>query len=265
MLDFWEQGAMAETSLTDRAYKEIRDWIIHYRLKPGVQIKIDELSSTLGVSTTPIREALSRLEQDHFVDHHPQKGYLVRTLDLKDVSDMYDLRMALEVVAAQEAATRMTKADRHKLSQILNEVGALIKKGERGKLLTLEQNFHVIIAEATGNWLLKEILRGLLDRIWMIQNLNLLTSDHLIYAHKEHVEIYQALKRGEPQKAAALMKKHLDFAKEYILSRLQDSRDVLAHLITGLPGLPLNPEDLRPKKIAVGSFRSRSKKVSTMA
>jgi len=77
---------MAETSLTDRAYKEIRDWIIHYRLKPGVQIKIDELSSTLGVSTTPIREALSRLEQDHFVDHHPQKGYLVRTLDLKDVS-----------------------------------------------------------------------------------------------------------------------------------------------------------------------------------
>jgi len=254
---------MAETSLTNRAYKEIRDWITHYRLKPGVQIKIDELSATLGMSTTPIREALSRLEQEHFVDHHPQKGYLVRALDLKDVSDMYDLRMALEVVAAEEAATRMTKADRHKLSQILDEVGNLVKKGERGRLLSLEQNFHVIITEATGNWLLKEILRGVLDRIWMIQNLNLLTSDHLVYAHKEHAEIYQALKRGEPQKAAALMKKHLEFAKKYILSRLQDSRDVLAHLITGLPGLPSYPEDLRPKKIAVfGSLRSRGKKVS---
>lgn len=259
-----KEKTLSEASLTDRAYKEIKDWIIHYKLKPGVHLKIDELASALSMSQTPIREALSKLEHQHLVDRHPQKGYLVRLLDLKDVSDMYDLRIALEVVAAEEAAVRMKDVDRKRLSRTLEEVGNLIKKGEKGQILGLEQNFHVIITEATGNWLLTEILRGVFDRIWMVQNLNILTSDHLIYAHKEHAEIYKALEKNDPKKAAALMKKHLEFAKKYILSRLQDSRDVLAHLITGLPGMPSVPGDLRPKRKDAGSFRSRSKKVSLM-
>jgi DNA-binding GntR family transcriptional regulator len=225
----------AKDSLTDRAYKEIKNWIIHYKLKPGVQLRIDELSSALGMSQTPVREALSKLEHEHLVDRHPQKGYVVRVLNLKDVSDIYDLRMALEIVAAEEAATRMKDADRKRLSHLLEEIDIHIKKAEKAKVLALEQEFHMRIMEATGNWFLTEILGSIFDRIWMIQNVNILTSDHLIDAHQQHMEIYKALEKADSLKSAALMKKHLKFTKKYVLSRLQDRDDFLSRLITGFP------------------------------
>lgn len=226
---------MAKDSLTDRAYKEIKTWIIHYKLKPGVQLRIDELSSVLGMSQTPIREALSKLEHEHLVDRHPQKGYAVRALNLKDVSDIYDLRMALEVVAAEEAANRMQEADRKRLSQLLEEVEVLIKRAEKVRVLALEQEFHMRIMQATGNWFLTEILGSIFDRIWMIQNVNLLTSDHLIDAHRQHMEIYKALEKADSLKSAALMKKHLKFTKKFVLSRLQNRDDFLSKLIMGFP------------------------------
>jgi DNA-binding GntR family transcriptional regulator len=230
-----EKKTEVKDSLTDRAYKEIKNWIIHYKLKPGVQLRIDELSTALGMSQTPVREALSKLEHEHLADRHPQKGYVVRALNLKDVSDIYDLRMALEVVAAEEAATRMGDADRSRLSHLLEQVDILIKKGEKAQVLALEQEFHMRIMEATGNWFLTEILGSIFDRIWMIQNVNILTSDHLIDANKQHMEIYKALKKADPLKSAALMKKHLKFTKKFVLSRLQDSDDFLSKLIMGFP------------------------------
>ena len=226
----------SKDSLTDQAYKKIKDWIIHYKLKPGVQLRIDELSAALGMSQTPVREALSKLEHEHLADRHPQKGYVVRVLKLKDVSDIYDLRMALEVVAAEEAATQMNDADRKRLSQLLEKVGILIKKADKAKVLSLEQEFHMRIMEATGNWFLPVILGSIFYRIWMIQNVNILTSDHLIDAHQQHMEIYKALEKADPLKSAALMKKHLKFTKKFVLSRLQDSDDFLSKLITGFPG-----------------------------
>jgi DNA-binding GntR family transcriptional regulator len=230
-----KEKTVVEDSLTDRAYKKIKNWIIHYKLKPGVQLRIDELSAALGMSQTPVREALSKLEHEHLADRHPQKGYVVRTLNFKDVSDIYDLRMALEVVAAEEAATRMEDADRKRLAHLLEEVDILIKRGEKTQVLALEQEFHMRITEATGNWLLTEILRSVFDRIWMIQNVNILTSDDLTCAHQQHMDLYKALEKADPLKSAALMKKHLKFTKKFILSRLQDSDDFLSKLIMGFP------------------------------
>ncbi len=227
--------ALVKDSLTDRAYKEIKNWIVHYKLKPGVQLRIEELSAALGMSQTPVREALSKLEHEHLVDRHPQKGYSVRALNLKDVSDIYDLRMALEVVAAEEAATRMRDTDRKNLSRLLQEIDRLIKKGEKARVLTLEQEFHMKIMAATGNRFLTEILGSIFERIWMIQNINILTSDHLVDAHKQHQEIYQALEKADAPKSAALMKKHLKFTKKYVLSRLQNRDDFLSRLIAGFP------------------------------
>ena len=230
-----QKKIVVKDSLTDRAYKEIKNWIIHYKLKPGVQLRINELSTALSMSQTPIREALSKLEHEHLVDRNPQKGYVVRALNLKDVSDIYDLRMALEVVAAEEAATRMEDADRKRLFHLLEKVDILIKRAEKAQVLALEQEFHMRIMEATGNWFLTEILGSIFDRIWMIQNVNILTSDHLIDAHTQHMEIYKALEKADPLKSAALMKKHLKFTKKFVLSRLQDSDDFLSKLIIGFP------------------------------
>jgi len=222
-----------DSSLMEQAYREIKERIIRYDLKPGTHLRIAQLSDRLEMSQTPIREALSKLEQEYLVDRHSKQGYVVRTLNLKEVEDIYDVRIALEVMAAKEAAIRMTEADQEELSRIFEGAATLIKNGDKGKILKLEQDFHMVIMEASGNRFLCDIGKGILERIWMIQNLNILTSDHLLIAHQEHDKIFEALKQREPQTSADLMKKHLQFAKQYIISRLKNSDDFLSKLITG--------------------------------
>ncbi|OPX38784.1 MAG: hypothetical protein B1H12_01515, partial [Desulfobacteraceae bacterium 4484_190.2] len=170
---------MAKRNLADNAYAAIKDWIIHYNLKPGAYLRFEELTKVLNMSQTPVREAVNKLEQERFVERHPNKGYVVRSLSLQEVEDIYDLRIALEALAAQQAAARITPRDSDRLSDLLNRAGALISTKDKGQTVELERSFHTIIMEASGNRLLSEIGRGILDRIWMVQNINILASNRL--------------------------------------------------------------------------------------
>jgi DNA-binding GntR family transcriptional regulator len=228
-----------KSSLADKAHQQIRDWIIRYHLKPGSRLHVSELAHTLKMSQTPVREALSMLAKEHLIEHEPQRGFRVSAMNLQAVEDLYDLRIALEALAAGQAARRMPLSDRQRLADLLAEVGGLIKNGSKQRILKLEQDFHVIILEASGNKPLAEMGRAILNRIWIIQNINLMTTDHLSYAHPQHVKVYQAIERGDSKQAAVLMKKHIASAKEFVLSRLKRSDDVLSNLMMGFP----SPDD----------------------
>ena len=226
---------MLKSSLTDKAYQHIKEWIVRYHLKPGARLHVSDLAHALHMSQTPVREALSMLEKEHLIEREPQKGFRVSALDLQAVEDLYDLRIALEVLAAGQAARRMLLSDRKRLAHLLSEVGRLVKNGNKQRILQLEQDFHLIILEASGNKPLAAMCRAILDRIWIIQNINLLTSDHLSYAHPQHVKVFQAIERGDSQQASMLMKRHITSAKDFVLSRLKRSDDVLSNLMMGFP------------------------------
>ena len=222
-------------SLADNAYQQIKDWIIHYHLKPGARLQAMDLSQALGISQTPVREALSMLEKENLIDREPQKGFRVKSLSMREIEDLYDLRIALEVLSTRQAAQRVTLHDRKRLKSLLAKVGRLLDSGNKQGILELEQNFHTIILEASGNKPLAEMGRAILDRIWIIQNINLLTTDHLSDAHPQHVKVFEAIQDGDSQKAGALMAGHLKFAKEFVISRLNRSDDILSNLM----GFPL--------------------------
>ncbi len=226
---------MAKSSLSEKAYLQIRQWIIQYDLKPGSHLKVGDLVRALQMSQTPVREALSMLEQEHLIERHANRGFRVRAMNLQEVEDLYDLRIALEVLAARQAAKRMGKTDQDRLAAILDEVGRLLSTDNKRRILQLEQDYHVIILEGSGNSALAEMGRAILDRIWIIQNINLLTTGHLSEAHPQHLEICAALAGGDSQKAANLMRKHVTGAKEFVLSRLRSSDDVLFKLMLGFP------------------------------
>lgn len=222
-------------SLVDNAYQQIKGWIIHYYLKPGARLHVKDLSQTLGISQTPVREALSMLEKENLIDREPQKGFRVRSLSLQEIEDLYDLRIALEVLSARQAAQRITLYDRKRLTNLLSKVGRFLESGNKSGILELEQNFHTIILEASGNKPLAEMGRAILDRIWIIQNINLLTTDHLSDAHPQHVKVFEAIQTGDSQKAGLLMTSHLKSAKEFVISRLKRGDDILSKLM----GFPL--------------------------
>jgi DNA-binding GntR family transcriptional regulator len=133
----------------------------------------------------------------------------------------------------RQAAGRMSAADRRRLTATLSEFGRLLRSGRKKPVLERGQDFHMIVLEASGNRALAEVGRAVLDRIWVIQNINLLTADHLADAHPEHVGILAALKRGDGEAAAALMRRHLGLAKDFVLSRLRNSEDILSRMTRG--------------------------------
>ena len=247
---------MLKSSLTDKAYQHIKEWIVHYHLKPGGRLHVSDLAHALKMSQTPVREALSMLEKEHLIEREPQKGFRVGTLNLQAVEDLYDLRIALEVLAARQAARRMSLSDRNRLTRLLAEVGRSMKNGNKQRILKLEQDYHIIILDASGNKPLAEMGRAILDRIWIIQNINLLTTDHLSFAHPQHLEVFQAIEHGDSQKAAALMKKHIESAKDFVLSRLKRSDDVFSSLMMGFP-----LQDMNLKKSATKPRGSSALKV----
>lgn len=241
-------------SLADDAYQQIKDWIIHYYLKPGARLHVKDLSQALGISQTPVREALSMLEKENLIDREPQKGFRVKSLSLQEIEDLYDLRIALEVLSARQAAQRRTLSHCRRLTHLLSNVGRFLQSGNKPGMLELEQNFHTIILEASGNTALAEMGRAILDRIWIIQNINLLTTDHLSDAHPQHVKVFEAIQDGDSQKAGVLMASHLKFAKEFVISRLKRSDDILSNLM----GFPL-PTGEHPERVprAQRSFSKR--------
>jgi DNA-binding GntR family transcriptional regulator len=245
---------LLKSSLTDKAHQQIKEWIVRYQLKPGARLHVSNLARALRMSQTPVREALSMLEKEHLIEREPQKGFRVGALNLQAVEDLYDLRIALEALAAGQAARRMPLSDRNRIAHLLAEVGRLIKNGNKQRILELEQDFHLIILEASGNKPLAEMGRAILDRIWIIQNINLLTTDHLSYAHPQHVKVFQAIERGDSQQASLRMKRHITSAKAFVLSRLKRSDDVLSNLMLGFPSQDLIVEKI-PKnpRVSYGS------------
>lgn len=221
-------------SLSDNAYQQIKDWIIRYYLKPGARLHVKDLSQALGISQTPVREALSMLEKENLIDREPQKGFRVKSLSMQEVEDLYDFRISIEVLSARLSAKRITPTDCKRLSSLLSKVGHLIESGNKRGILELEQNYHTIILEASGNKPLANAGRAILDRIWIIQHINLFTTDHLIHVHPEHIGVFEAIKNGDSHKAGLLMARHLTFAKEFLISRLKRSDDILSNLM-GFP------------------------------
>jgi len=226
---------LLKSSLTDKAHQHIKEWILRYHLKPGARLHVSDLAHALKMSQTPVREALSMLEKEHLINREPQKGYRVGTLSMQEIEDLYDLRIALEVLAVRQAAKRMSASTRRRLSSILTEFGRLLKTAQKQRILERGQDFHVVVLEASGNRPLAEIGRAILDRIWVIQNINLLTTDHLSDAHPQHLQILEALERGDAKKAASLMDKHLTQAKEFVLSRLKNGDDILSRMMQASP------------------------------
>ena len=242
---------MPRKSLTDKAYDQIKEWILDFSVKPGSHLSIGELAEALGISRTPVREALSRLEQNHMVVRMPMKGFAVKTLDPREIRDLFEVRTAVEVLASRQAARRLDLESRNQIAESLEATATTIKQGFKARSLDLEQNFHVKILEASGNIALAEIGRGVLERIWAIQRFGLVTFEDMYLAHEQHTEIFRALIQGEAERAASLMREHMEQTTKFLMERLRDQTDVIQNV------LAVKPATLRLRPVASSSNASK--------
>jgi DNA-binding GntR family transcriptional regulator len=214
-------------NLQTTIYKKLKSQIINFTLKPGQKLQDRQLGLRFGVSRTPVREALNRLVQEGFVRQISGGGYFVKAITIKEIEDLYEVREALEVVAAQQAIRKINDHQIKKLSEILKSHKKLVQKGKsRGRLLQ-DADFHRIVAMSSGNQYLYGIIDNIFDKISTFRVIDPLSLQRAKIAYQQHKEIFDLLKEKDTQRLKKKLRKHISEAKRSAVERLRSKTGFL--------------------------------------
>jgi DNA-binding GntR family transcriptional regulator len=191
-----------------RVYASLRDAIVRADLAPGRQLSENELAASLGVSRTPVREALQRLREDRFVEIVPQLGTFVSPISTRAVADAQFIREALECAAVRAAAARVTDDDIEALEQNLVAQERAHDREDFDAFYVLDDQFHQSLCDLSGRavWAISQRAKGHLNRI---RRLSLPMPSYLAEMIAEHREITARLSEHDPDGAEAALRHHL--------------------------------------------------------
>ena len=212
MLDSAPPGHPGFATKSDLAYTRVRELILSGALAPGAVLPQVALAQQIGISTTPLREALRRLKQDGLVELDAHRDARVRPLDATEARDLLELRRSLDPLAASLAALRRTDADVDDLRAALDGLEALSASPSLAQLES-HHRFHAAIHRASHNALLVQTLDGLwvkTDR-YRRHGLEAGRSDDEREARAdEHRRLFEAVRDGDAATAADLMLRHVE-------------------------------------------------------
>ncbi len=205
--------------LKDRAYDEIKRQIQESALPPGSFLSERKLSDMLGMSKTPIKAALERLEQEGFVSVAPQQGIVVRQLSIKEVADQFELRKALESFVVQSITGRLLDHQAKGLHRNLQQQRTAADKHSVARLCELDAEFHLLLCRVLDNHAINDCLsqhRSRMHRV--IFEVMSQAPGRLADAVDEHERILEAIENGRQGDAVKLVTQHLEFGKQYLLA-----------------------------------------------
>ncbi|MGH2532246.1 MAG: GntR family transcriptional regulator [Thermomicrobiales bacterium] len=220
--------AIPRSSLGESVYRLLWDRILDRRLHPGEKLSDLRLSDELGVSRTPVREALHRLVQDGIVRAEPNRGFYVASFSVRDIEEVYDLRAALEAAALEAAAPHldpaMLRAALDQLDAIERQIGADESTDEYQRaasaFLEADRSFHRALAELAGNSRLSAVVEGLWAQIAVFQRAGTFRHTTTEASIRYHRRIIDALLGGDVAAAVRLLKEHIADVKVRALEDL---------------------------------------------
>lgn len=210
---------------SDRAYQALRDDIVEWRLAPGTILGEVEQAARLGVSRTPLREALSRLMTDGLVASQSGRGLVVTDVSVDNIRELFDVRKALEVKAMRLAAIHHTGDIFAELEREFVEVPALLAHddSDRSAYFDLVRRFDDAVDDAVQNDYLTGALNSLRTHLVRVRRLAKDNPERLAAAAKEHLLIVQAIVAGDPELAAHATHVHLHHALTSALAMAAES------------------------------------------
>jgi DNA-binding GntR family transcriptional regulator len=212
---------------TDEVYESLRAAILSRLFVPGQRLLADELSQQLGVSLTPIRHALQQLAVEGLVEIHPRSGTYVASISGSDLEETFEIRLALELLAAQRLIARLKPADARRFRDLLVELAkpvadeAAMKRHEETNL-----RFHRLLFEVAGSKRLTEMYEGLNAHI-QIARIHATESPkfaelrgRLAQEQSEHEAIVVAIEKRDLKKLDSAVRQHIERAKESLVAAL---------------------------------------------
>lgn len=192
--------------LRDVVFNTLRKAILRGELKPGERLMEIALANRLGVSRTPVREAIRMLEQEGLVIMIPRKGAQVAQITMKDLNDVLEVRLGLEELAMQFACKRITQEEIGEMKQALEEIERLQEAEDVTALAEADVAFHDIIYKATDNKRLNQIINNVREQMYRYRVEYLKDSRTRGTLLKEHREIYEAVAGRDEERAKACIR-----------------------------------------------------------
>ena len=196
--------------LRDVVFNTLRQAILKGELKPGERLMEIALAEKLGVSRTPIREAMRKLELEGLVVMIPRRGAQVANITEKDLNDVLEVRIALENVAIEKACTRMSEEDMGRLWLAAKEFEHTMAEGNLVRLAEADVVFHEIIYRASDNKRLNQVLNNLREQMYRYRVEYLKREEAHPQLIAEHAAIIEYISKGEKKAATDIMCKHID-------------------------------------------------------
>lgn len=214
---------MNRASLADGAYEELRSAIVGGRLTPGTLVVETDLAQMLGVSRTPVREALLRLELEGYLVRQPGGRLVVHWHTKKSLDDLYLVRELLEGYAARLAASRISDDELDRMDELLEADIDAYKHHRIEHLASLNEEIHGLFLEASRNRTLKDLVAELRERIHGLALFVVGRGEDQQRFVNDHAELARLLREGDGEGAEALIKRHIRSAEDVLLEGLDTS------------------------------------------
>ena len=208
--------------LRDVVFNTLRQAILRGELKPGERLMEIALSQRLGVSRTPVREAIRMLEQEGLVIMIPRKGAQVAEISEKDLKDVLEVRLGLEELAVRIACQRITEEELEELEQAVKEFEEAMKRDDLGALAAADVKVHEVIYGSTHNKRLVQIISNIREQMYRYRVEYLKDEETRNLLVKEHKEIYEAIKNRDVKRAQEISYQHIENQREAIIRSIRE-------------------------------------------
>lgn len=210
--------------ISKTAYEILREKIVSQELAPGQRLDLNRMGAQMGISRTPLKEALARLEMEGLVEIQPRSGTYVTDPGREDIAESFDVRLALEMFAVEIVAQNIGDDVLHQLGSIVQQLGEFAASPDRDAIypqyLTLDHQFHGILIALAGNCRLRQIHQRADLHAQMARIRYRRSERELDQAQQEHEELLRALESHDPDAARQVMRAHLTRAKNSLLMEM---------------------------------------------
>jgi DNA-binding GntR family transcriptional regulator len=213
------------SNLNDVVHAALKEAILHRRLTPGSRLDEVKVAGDLGVSRTPVREALQRLAAEGLAVIVPHRGAFVVSLSGQDVEELYEIREALEGLAARLAATRAAPVTLVALEQVLQEYAEVVRQDDRGRIILLDSQFHDGVARAGQNGRLLQAIQSYREQLRLLRTTSAAIPGRPARSLHEMTAVLKALRSHDPDAAEVEMRGHIRSVRDDVVaSNLKEER-----------------------------------------
>jgi DNA-binding GntR family transcriptional regulator len=213
------------SSLHDEVVTALREMIVTGKLAPGERIVEKDLSEQLGVSRTPIREAIKTLVLDGLIESPPHRGAQVKPLEAGEIKALFDVISVLEALAAQRAAKDLKPGELRKLETMHRNMRTAFKEGNRARYFDLNSAIHEFLMQHSGNKILSETHSRLMLRANRGRYMAILADKRWGEAMEQHEDLMKALRSKDSEAAFEIWRDHLKLTGEALLASLESATE----------------------------------------